>query len=480
MASDIYIPKLSAESPATLGHPRESASSTSQTRHAGSIRLFIAESLTCAAMIFLTCLITWTFERTVRSTFPEMLLFSSVTGLCWAVLLSRERSEHRPHSAHPIRETAGAVRVSLQLLFSLLPVAILLRHDVPWMALAISLVLVPPAITLLRHALTEKPNASREGSVSSGCVVVYGASEDHNQRPPSPLSSIHSERKPAIFLKEEVQSERNLADFLSFFEPEQRIATDLLQSLRCELLIIASDSSSRYRDKLVVAAQERGVPIMYLSENIHASERTMYNLPEASPHGKESVESSQRLYAVAKRALDLIVSSICLLLLAPIFLITAILIRLGSRGPALFVQQRVGAGGAIFRMYKFRSMVCSAARYERSPTTSEDPRITRIGRFLRRTSIDELPQLFNVFLGHMSLVGPRPEMPFIVHDYSSCHRLRLQVTPGITGLWQLSKDRANPIHHNLHHDLTYIRERSFSLDIAILIHTLLFAMQGGI
>ena len=131
-------------------------------------------------------------------------------------------------------------------------------------------------------------------------------------------------------------------------------------------------------------------------------------------------------------------------------------------------------------MYKFRSMYTSAARYDVSPTRSSDPRITRIGRFLRRTSLDELPQLINVFLGDMSLVGPRPEMPFIVERYNTQQRARLQFTPGITGLWQLSADRAFPIHQNIEYDLYYIENRTFFMDVAILIHTLLFAAWSGI
>jgi lipopolysaccharide/colanic/teichoic acid biosynthesis glycosyltransferase len=125
-------------------------------------------------------------------------------------------------------------------------------------------------------------------------------------------------------------------------------------------------------------------------------------------------------------------------------------------------------------------MYIDAARYDLSPTTSSDPRITRLGRVIRKISLDELPQLINVFLGNMSLVGPRPEMPFIVEHYNSQQQQRLQVSPGITGLWQLSADRAFPIHQNIHYDLYYIRNRTFFMDLAILIHTLFFAMRGGI
>jgi lipopolysaccharide/colanic/teichoic acid biosynthesis glycosyltransferase len=131
-------------------------------------------------------------------------------------------------------------------------------------------------------------------------------------------------------------------------------------------------------------------------------------------------------------------------------------------------------------MYKFRSMHTTAPRYELSPTQSSDPRITAVGRFIRRTSLDELPQLINVLMGNMSLVGPRPEMPFVVHRYNSRQRQRLQVVPGITGLWQLSAERGLPIHDNLQYDLSYIRNRSFFMDLAILIQTPFRALRGGI
>jgi lipopolysaccharide/colanic/teichoic acid biosynthesis glycosyltransferase len=183
-------------------------------------------------------------------------------------------------------------------------------------------------------------------------------------------------------------------------------------------------------------------------------------------------------YAIAKRTLDLAVSVVLLFFCSPLLLLIALLVKIDSEGPAIFVQKRVGRNGQLFNIYKFRSMYTTALPYDLSPTKSSDPRITRIGRFLRRTSIDELPQLVNVVCGDMSLVGPRPEMPFIVERYSSRHRLRLQVIPGMTGLWQLSADRARQIHENIQYDLFYIRNRSFFLDMSILIQTLFFAIRG--
>ena len=184
-------------------------------------------------------------------------------------------------------------------------------------------------------------------------------------------------------------------------------------------------------------------------------------------------------YEFAKRTFDLLVSGVLLVLLAPMLIVIALLVRFDSPGPALFIQKRVGKNGIAFPIYKFRSMHTHAARYRRSPTSPSDARITRAGRLLRKTSLDELPQLLNVFLGTMSLVGPRPEMPYIVERYNVHQRQRLQVRPGMTGVWQLSSARAFPIHDHLHYDLWYIRNRRFCLDLEIILRTL-FALRGAI
>lgn len=138
----------------------------------------------------------------------------------------------------------------------------------------------------------------------------------------------------------------------------------------------------------------------------------------------------------------------------------------------------MGKDGKIFQIYKFRSMLTDADPYSVNPSDQNDPRITRAGRFLRKTSLDELPQIINVLKGNMSFVGPRPEMPFIVAEYNEIHLERLKVLPGITGLWQLSGDRKKAIHENMDYDLYYIRNASFFLDVTILIETLIFAFRG--
>jgi len=183
-------------------------------------------------------------------------------------------------------------------------------------------------------------------------------------------------------------------------------------------------------------------------------------------------------YELSKRLCDFLGSLALTVLGSPIFLLLALIIKLDSRGPALFCQERVGQNGKHFNMLKFRTMHADASPYDYSPSVPTDPRITRIGRFLRRTSLDELPQLLNVLLGQMSLVGPRPEMPFIVEQYTDRERQRLEVKPGITGLWQLSGDRAYLIHQNVEYDLYYLQHRNFFMDLAIMLHTSIFAMRG--
>ncbi len=183
--------------------------------------------------------------------------------------------------------------------------------------------------------------------------------------------------------------------------------------------------------------------------------------------------------SLVKRLLDVTVSLLLIILSAPLFVLVALLVKLDSKGPILFIQDRVGLDGELFRLIKFRSMRRDAPRYEYSPTAQDDPRITRIGRLLRRSSLDELPQLFNVLRGDMSLVGPRPEMPFIVAKYGPIERGRLRAKPGITGLWQISHARTSPIHENVDYDLFYIEYQNIFLDCAIMISTLTAVVRGA-
>lgn len=189
--------------------------------------------------------------------------------------------------------------------------------------------------------------------------------------------------------------------------------------------------------------------------------------------------SEQLIRDALKRCFDLAAASLILLLTAPLLLLIAMLIKLDSDGPVLFRQERIGKNGVPFFIYKFRTMFTHAPVFHSSPSESTDARITKAGRWLRKTSLDELPQFLNVIQGSMSLVGPRPEMGFIVSSYNELCRQRLRVKPGITGIWQISRDRTREIHEDISYDLFYVANRSLLLDILILLRTIpaLFLMK---
>ncbi len=184
------------------------------------------------------------------------------------------------------------------------------------------------------------------------------------------------------------------------------------------------------------------------------------------------------LTKVAKRAMDIVLSALALIILAPAFLIIAVLIKKDSKGPVFFKQKRIGENGVPFEMYKFRTMKVNAAKYAYCPTDQNDKRITGIGKFLRRTSLDETPQFINSLKGEMSVVGPRPEMEFIVKKYNSYQRERLLVKPGITGIWQVTADRKKCIHENMDYDIYYIDNLSILLDVLVILRTFWFAARG--
>ena len=174
------------------------------------------------------------------------------------------------------------------------------------------------------------------------------------------------------------------------------------------------------------------------------------------------------LTRAVKRGLDVLIALSVLAMTLPVFVISALLIKRESKGPVFFLQTRIGKDGAPFRMFKFRTMHEHLSYDAPAPKSHVDPRITNIGRWLRRYSLDELPQLINVLRGEMSVVGPRPEMPFIVDTYGPIERERLRAKPGMTGLWQISYARGEAIHENLDYDLYYIEHQSIMLDLVIM------------
>nr|WP_193363393.1 sugar transferase [Exiguobacterium antarcticum] len=196
-----------------------------------------------------------------------------------------------------------------------------------------------------------------------------------------------------------------------------------------------------------------------------------------------SLEESKR-YLISKRILDIVGSGLGLLLLSPFLIILGLIIKFEDKNASIFFSQdRVGLNGEKFKMYKFRSMVSDAedrlaSLLNQNETTgamfkmANDPRVTKVGKFIRKTSLDELPQLWNVLKGEMSLVGPRPPLPREVAEYTSYDLQRLSVVPGCTGLWQVSGRSNIGFKEMVDLDILYIKTRNFMMDLKIIVKTI--------
>lgn len=198
------------------------------------------------------------------------------------------------------------------------------------------------------------------------------------------------------------------------------------------------------------------------------------------------------MYYFVKRLIDIIGALSGIIVLSPVLLIAALLIKLESRGPIFFQQKRIGLNGREFKMYKFRSMIVNAEelldKLKDKNEMSEpmfkmrnDPRITKVGKFLRRTSIDELPQLFNVLKGEMSLVGPRPNLPKEVEKFNEYHKLKFLVKPGLTCYWQVMGRSSIDFDGWIKLDIKYLEERSILVDLKLIFKTvkLLFGDENA-
>lgn len=208
--------------------------------------------------------------------------------------------------------------------------------------------------------------------------------------------------------------------------------------------------------------------------------------------GPLKVYEKSTSYYITKRIVDFLGALFGIIALSPLIIITAIAVKLDSKGPILFAQKRVGQNGRIFHMYKFRSMVTNAEELlhklkDKNEMTGpmfkmkNDPRITRVGKFIRKTSIDELPQLFNVLKGEMSLVGPRPNLSREVEKFTERQKIKLLAKPGLTCYWQVMGRNDIDFEEWMELDIKYVKERNIWIDIALILKTVrvLFGDEGA-
>ena len=254
----------------------------------------------------------------------------------------------------------------------------------------------------------------------------------------------------------------------------------LIGEKKIEEVFLAIPSLSQKRQmELIVACEETGADFKIVSDIFGViTQQVKIDEIDEIPVIKLSHGRLPPTHSFIKRVMDLVISGILFIPAIVMWPFIVLAIRTDSKGPAVFKQKRVGRDGKIFLMYKFRTMFKDTPRFKEAPDTPEDPRITRVGRFLRKYSLDEIPQLLNVIKGDMSMVGPRPEMPFIVDRYEEWQRRRLSVKPGITGLWQIVGRKKLPLSMNLEYDFYYIKNQSLLLDLIILWKTIPAVLFG--
>jgi exopolysaccharide biosynthesis polyprenyl glycosylphosphotransferase len=415
-------------------------------------------------------------------------ILGAAFGLAIVIVLMLDRAGgySRGNSLLRVRETEQVLRVSAQAFLLALAISFSSGFLFSRWLLVFCFTLVPLALFAEKTCMYLLVSALHARGHGNERVVIYGAGNTGRRVFSTLKRSPRLGLDPVLFVDDDPAKTDTPIFELGY---ERRRCAPVIKGPICKELLREHEI-----DSIIVAAPAIGrdrflhvVNEAFLA-NVRLSFVPSHFLPSDSLLEYQDIDgvllasfgqSAKRTgYELVKRFIDLLLAITCLTLGAPIFLVLAALVRLDSTGPAIFKQKRVGQSGKPFEMYKFRSMHIHASGSHYSPKTPDDSRITRIGRFLRKTSLDELPQLLNVLEGTMSLVGPRPEMPFIVAQYCEKERPRLQVKPGLTGLWQLSGDRAFLIHENIEYDLYYIQHRNFFMDLAILLHTAIFAMRG--
>jgi exopolysaccharide biosynthesis polyprenyl glycosylphosphotransferase len=475
-------PDLAAATPAESGAPSRKA-----FRSMVTFAEMGADFFACAG-VFASLLCFPLIEDGHRIQCPVCLgmSVSIVAGLLVMFLLRAEGAYCSGGSPLQIRETERILRISSQLFALPLCFSLLSGMQPFCRLLGLAALLVPLVLLIEKQILLAAMRVLSRRGYGVERVLVWGVGDAGRRIASSLLYSPRLGLSPVAVIEQGCAGgEDRLLGFgykpsrpiPMFSEP---ITAELLNWWKCDTLVVALDNLPvETMEAAILAAQQAKVRVARIPDSALPADEWIEPVgPSALRPISIDVLAKRSLVPISKRAVDLVISALLLLAFAPLLLLIALLIRLDSRGPALFIQKRVGFNGKLFSIYKFRSMYRGVAEYDVSPASAKDKRITRVGKLLRRTSLDELPQLVNVLLGNMSLVGPRPEMPFIVDRYSVRERQRLTAIPGITGLWQLSAHRASPIHENIQYDLYYIRNRTFFMDAAILVHTLFFAMRG--
>ena len=329
---------------------------------------------------------------------------------------------------------------------------------------------------------------ARKKGLNTLNLLVIG---DHNAKGFLRQILMHQEwgyRVVALIGPDSLQSE--FGDYFPFLSQDTDVEQLLRDKTIDEVILIKENAGQNEVEKMVEICSEVGVIFRMYSPFFNMlANKTHLQYFGTLPMLTISSTSINYLELKAKRVMDSVFSFLALLFLSPVFLIIALAIKLDSKGPVLFSQKRVGLRGRRFMVYKFRTMVTNAEELKSELVElnevdgpvfkiANDPRITRVGRFLRKTSLDELPQFFNVFVGDMSIVGPRPPLPDEVRKYERWQLRRLSMKPGITCIWQVSGRNSVPFDEWMRMDMQYIDNWSLKLDFIIFLKTIRTVIRG--
>jgi exopolysaccharide biosynthesis polyprenyl glycosylphosphotransferase len=401
------------------------------------------------------------------------------------LMLDRVGAYDRGNGLLRIRETEQVLRVSIQAFLIAFAASFFTNVLVSRWLLLISLTIVPLALFVEKNIVYRLVHVLHSRGYGLEKALIYGSGSTGRRVFSALCRSPRLGLDAVAFIDDNPVKAGTVVYEMSYDRRRSApvvqgpVRKELIARYGADLLIITIPLLSDHFNEAIGEALAASARVAFVPSHFVPSDSFVdYDDIDGVLLASFGKKSQRRVYEVTKRIGDVVASTVLMMLGSPVFLLLVALIKLDSEGPAFFCQERVGQHGKMFRMYKFRTMHTHASHYEYSPNAQSDPRITRFGKFLRRTSLDELPQLLNVIKGNMSLVGPRPEMPFIVEKYTAEHRQRLEVKPGLTGLWQLSGDRAFLIHENIEYDFYYIRHRNLFMDLAILLHTSVFAMRG--
>lgn len=418
---------------------------------------------------------------------PQHLLIGSLiyTGIV-LLLLQSDNAYPRVCSLLHVKETETVLRVSIKAITISLVICIVARYPVPRMAMLGAWLLGTMLLAIGRVWVIEAVRQRIAPVRPQRRCLIYGSRRTARRFFTGALHSPMLGIEPVGFIGNESENSDAIYSY-DYFQRDSRpifhepLSTEMLERLEITDIFVCDSSITDHGIKQIRdIAQASNCTLSLVDDQEILASKCPTRVWEMDGLFIATTEPNDagRIYAIVKRLFDITCSALLILLSAPIWALLAIAIRCESRGPIFFRQTRVGQNGKLFEILKFRSMKVDAPKYARSPNEQTDVRITRVGRFLRKTSLDEIPQLINVLKGDMTLVGPRPEMPFITEEYGPWEAARLTVPQGITGMWQLSADRQFAIHQSIEYDLYYIQNRTVLMDIAILLHTLVYAAKG--